>query len=98
MCPIIFPMNASSFPGSTFTAPSTSLPNTGLSPNTVQSNISSNGDGFAEGHGGPRGVAVLRPFLGPVAHLPLDHSRVDPVAPRWQHLLAHLPQQLRPPA
>src|SRR5689334_9883772 len=27
MCPIIFPMNTSSFAGSTFTVPSTSLPN-----------------------------------------------------------------------
>src|SRR4051812_20998687 len=45
-----------------------------------------------------RDAAVLRPLLGELGHLHLDHARVDPVAARLGALLTHLPQQPLIPA
>jgi hypothetical protein len=39
-------------------------------------------------------MTMLRPLFPPVAHLPLDHPRVDPVAPFGQYLLGDLGYQL----
>src|SRR3954453_9199358 len=49
--------------------------------------------------GGLRIVAMLGPLLPPVAHLPLDDPRIDPVATLLQNFLGHLSHQiLVPPA
>src|SRR6187399_1035560 len=44
-----------------------------------------------------RVVSMFWSLLFPLAHLPLDHPRVDPISSRVDHFLADLRQQIRPP-